>query len=87
MHANPVSLCKKRPQDSRIRNILPTTITEIIHSESSDNVQVKLAFGNDHIWANITPWASDDLALTVGQSVYVQTKGVSMTESELAQLF
>ncbi|SGZ02010.1 Molybdenum ABC transporter, ATP-binding protein [Moritella viscosa] len=87
IHANHVSLCKTRPQDSSIRNILPTTITEIIHSESSDNVQVKLAFGDDHIWANITQWACDDLALTVGQSVYAQIKGVSMTESELAQSF
>nr|WP_255358676.1 hypothetical protein [Moritella sp. JT01] len=31
-----------------MRNILPTTITEIIHSDSSDNVQVKLAFGDEH---------------------------------------
>ncbi|SGZ01500.1 Molybdenum ABC transporter, ATP-binding protein [Moritella viscosa] len=50
-------------------------------------MQVKLAFGDDHIWANITPWACDDLALTVGQSVYAQIKGVSMTESEFAQSF
>ena len=67
--------------------IKSSTITGIIHSQSSDNVQVKLAFGDDYIWANITPWASDDLALTVGQSVYAQIKGVSMTESELAQSF
>nr|WP_256597698.1 TOBE domain-containing protein [Moritella viscosa] len=56
-------------------------------SELDGNVQVKLAFGDDHIWANITPWACDDLALTVGQSVYAQIKGVSMTESEFAQSF
>jgi len=87
IHANHVSLCLNRPQDSSIRNILPTTITEIIHSEENDNVQVKLAFGDDHIWANITPWACDDLALRVGQSVYAQIKGVSMTESEVAQSF
>ncbi|PKH08109.1 molybdenum ABC transporter ATP-binding protein ModC [Moritella sp. Urea-trap-13] len=87
IHANHVSLCLARPQDSSIRNILPTTIAEIIHSETSDNVQVKLAFGQEHIWANITPWACDDLALTVGQTVYAQIKGVSMTESELAQSF
>jgi len=87
IHANHVSLCINRPTDSSIRNILSSTISEIIHSESSDNVQVKLAFGDDHIWANITPWSCDELALKVGQTVYAQIKGVSMTESELAQSF
>lgn len=56
-------------------------------SSNKDNVQVKLLLGNDHIWANITQWACDELALTVGQSVFAQIKGVSMAESELAQSF
>ncbi|MEI6858701.1 MAG: molybdenum ABC transporter ATP-binding protein ModC [Shewanella sp.] len=87
IYANHVSLCITRPQDSSIRNILLSTISEIIHSGSSDNVQVKLAFGDYHIWANITHWAYDDLGLTIGKSVYAQIKGVSMTENELAQSF
>jgi len=37
-------------------------------------VQVKLAFGDGDIWAKITPWASDDLALPVGQSVLLRSK-------------
>lgn len=89
IHANHVSVCTQRPEGSSIRNILPVTIADIIFSESAhkDNVQVKLLLGDDHLWANITRWACDELGLSVGQSVFAQIKGVSMAESELAQSF
>ncbi len=85
--ANHVSLCTQRPENSSIRNILPVTVSDIIYSDTCDNVQVKLSLSKDHLWANITRWACDDLNLAVGQNVFAQIKGVSMTESELAQSF
>lgn len=87
IYANHVSISCERPANSSIRNILPTQVMEIVAAENSDNMQIKLALGKAHIWANITHWAFDDLALTVGQQVYAQIKGVNMTESELAQSF
>ena len=87
IYANHVSISSERPSNSSIRNILPAKITEIVAAENADNMQIKLALGKEHIWANITHWAFDDLALTVGQQVYAQIKGVNMTESELAQSF
>lgn len=87
IYANHVSISCERPVSSSIRNILSATIAAIDSAETSDNMQIKLALGDEHIWANITRWAFDDLALSIGQTVYAQIKGVNMTESELAQSF
>jgi molybdate transport system ATP-binding protein len=48
-------------------------------------VQVKISVGQDELWANITPWAFDELGLAVGVEAYAQIKGVSMTQTDLAQ--
>ena len=87
IHANHVSLCCERPTSSSIRNIIATTVSTINQTQGNDNVQIKLSLGEDHLWANITRWALDDLGLVIGQHVYAQIKGVSMTENELAQSF
>ena len=87
IYANHVSISCERPLNSSIRNILPAQVSDISKTETSDNMQIRLALGNEHIWANITHWAFDDLGLSIGQKVYAQIKGVNMTESELAQSF
>ncbi|MBD6992438.1 molybdenum ABC transporter ATP-binding protein, partial [Vibrio parahaemolyticus] len=37
-----------------------------------------------YLWATITPWALDDLNLKVGDKVYAQVKGVSVTQRDVA---
>ncbi|MGF1764196.1 molybdenum ABC transporter ATP-binding protein ModC [Aliivibrio kagoshimensis] len=85
IEANHVSICTERPKGSSIRNVLKGVIREVHHSESGEQIQLKLALGNDELWANVTPWACDDLSLVAGKSVYAQIKGVSMGQIDIAQ--
>ncbi len=85
IEANHVSICTERPKGSSIRNVLKGVIREVHRSESGEQIQLKLALGNDELWANVTPWACDDLNLVAGKSVYAQIKGVSMGQTDIAQ--
>ncbi|MFW5401046.1 molybdenum ABC transporter ATP-binding protein ModC [Yersinia sp. 1252 StPb PI] len=75
INAADVSLVLQPPQSSSIRNILPVKIAECL--EVDGQVDVKLAVGDQWLWARITPWARDELALKPGQWVYAQIKSVS----------
>lgn len=75
INAADVSLVLQPPQNSSIRNILPVKITECL--EVDGQVDVKLAIGEQWLWARITPWARDELGLKPGQWVYAQIKSVS----------
>lgn len=75
INAADVSLVLQPPQSSSIRNILPVKIAECL--EVDGQVDVKLAVGDQWLWARITPWARDELALRPGQWVYAQIKSVS----------
>lgn len=85
IEANHVSICTEPPVCSSIRNLLKGVIREVHHSESGEQIQLKLALGNDELWANVTPWACDELNLVAGKSVYAQIKGVSMGQTDIAQ--
>ena len=81
--SNDVSIARHYPQASSIRNILAARIDKIHHAED-ERVEVKLRIGETHLWANITAWAADELALKVGDQVFAQIKGVSVTKDDLA---
>ncbi|RXJ73912.1 molybdenum ABC transporter ATP-binding protein [Veronia nyctiphanis] len=85
INASHVSLSREKPLRSSIRNQLQGCIKEFHISEEGNQVQVKISAGQDELWANITPWAFDELELAVGVEVYAQIKGVSMTQADLAQ--
>jgi len=64
---------------SSIRNILPAQVVELLESETA--IDVKLRVGGHVLWAKITPWARDELAIAPGQSLYAQIKSVSLSRS------
>ncbi|WP_226052600.1 molybdenum ABC transporter ATP-binding protein ModC [Dickeya chrysanthemi] len=77
INAADVSLVTQRPAASSIRNVLSARVVECI--EVGEQVEVKLDLGGHILWARITPWARDELALTAGQRLYAQVKSVSIT--------
>ncbi|MGR5227096.1 molybdenum ABC transporter ATP-binding protein ModC [Photobacterium damselae] len=83
IYSNDVSITRAKPQQTSIRNILRARVDKIHHAED-ERVEVKLRVGETHLWANITLWAIDELQLQVGDEVYAQIKGVSVTKDDLA---
>lgn len=71
-----VSIVLEKPQYSSIRNILKGEIAEI--EEQQDRVDIAVKIGLETIWASISLWSFDEMALTIGQSVYIQIKTVSL---------
>ncbi|WP_345853089.1 molybdenum ABC transporter ATP-binding protein ModC [Shewanella algae] len=85
VHSNQVSVCLQVPSGSSIRNILPVTLEEVSRVDSCDYVQLRLRLAGMPLWANITRWALEELALQPGMSLFAQIKGVSLTAADLAR--
>ncbi|PMJ99114.1 molybdenum ABC transporter ATP-binding protein ModC [Vibrio sp. 10N.261.55.A7] len=85
VEANHVSLCTSLPKNTSIRNVLRGKIKEMHPNEKGDQIQVKVRFGEDELWANVTAWACDELNLGCDSPVYAQIKGVSMGPADIAQ--
>lgn len=86
IRANDVSINLQHSTTTSIRNILPAIIKKIKQHDShgKQNVSVQLELQtNCYLWANITPWALDELALQEGQKVYAQIKGVSVAQRDM----
>lgn len=83
IHANDVSITRTKPGQTSIRNILMARIDKILPVNDEQKVAVRLRVGEAQLWANITQWAADELALMVGDEVYAQVKGVSVTQDDL----
>lgn len=77
VNAADVSLVQQQPTVSSIRNILPARVLECLNVE--EQVEVKLGIGDHILWARITLWARDELALRPGQWLYAQVKSVSIS--------
>ena len=76
IYASDVSLVLTKPEKSSIRNILQGTVCAIQERDGKVDVQVKV---DDYcLWASISAWSCDELQLTLGQSLYVQVKAVSV---------
>ena len=75
--ARDVSICRARPQDSSILNILPVTISEI-ESCRGARLLLRLALGNQHLLARITRKSAEKLQLQVGDEVFAQIKSVAL---------
>lgn len=71
-----VSISLTKPNQSSIRNILQGKILQII--EQTDRVDIAVSVDNHTIWASISFWSFDELALQNGQEVYLQIKSVSL---------
>ncbi|MFC0229498.1 molybdenum ABC transporter ATP-binding protein ModC [Serratia aquatilis] len=77
INAADVSLVLQPPLNSSIRNILPATVVECL--EVDGQVEVKLTVAGNILWARISPWARDDLAVQPGLRLYAQVKSVSIS--------
>ena len=88
VRANDVSIALEKPVSTSIRNVLPATVASIeAFSAGEDKQSITVSLKLDegcHLWATITPWALDDLNLKVGDEVYAQVKGVSVTQRDIA---
>jgi len=84
IHSNDVSITKAKPEQTSIRNILMARIDKILSVNEEEKVAVRLRVGEAQIWANLTLWAADELCLKVGDEVFAQIKGVSVTQDDLA---
>lgn len=87
VRSNDVSLMLNEPKQTSIRNVLMGKISKIeTYGNSQDRisvaVQVELAQGC-HLIATITAWARDELDLKADMNVYVQIKGVSVTQRDV----
>ncbi|AAP96575.1 molybdenum ABC transporter ATP-binding protein [[Haemophilus] ducreyi] len=71
-----VSISLDQVQHSSIRNILNGVITQIV--EHNDRVDIAVLIETHQIWASISLWSFDELALKIGQQIYVQIKSVSL---------
>ncbi len=83
IYANDVSLTRQRSEQTSIRNIIQVMVVGLDCSETKEIVTVTLQVGKVVLWANITPWAVDDLLLKVGDVLFAQIKGVSVTQNTL----
>ncbi len=78
IQSSDVSLSLQPPQNSSIRNVLPAQVSELIEVDNQQ-VEVKLRIGASELWARITPWARDELAIKPGMWLFAQIKSVSIT--------
>lgn len=77
IQATDVSLVLQPPTHTSIRNVLRAQVVQIY--EDSGQIEVQLDVSGRTLWARISPWARDDLAIKPGQWLYAQIKSVSIT--------
>ncbi|OOF65563.1 molybdenum ABC transporter ATP-binding protein ModC [Rodentibacter sp. Ppn85] len=76
IYSSDVSIALQKSQQTSIRNILHGQIAQIDIQDS--RVDIALLVEGHKIWASISKWAQNELRFTVGMSVYVQIKAVSV---------
>ena len=77
IRANDVSLCRDRPRQSTVLNIIPATV-ERVQSIQGPLSMVRLVVGSDRLTARITRRSCDDLDLKKGDEVLAQIKAVAV---------
>ena len=75
--ARDVSICRQRPTDSSILNILPVTISEIEDSDAP-RLLLRLSLGSQYLLARITRKSTTELGLRVGDNVFAQIKSAAL---------
>jgi molybdate transport system ATP-binding protein len=77
--ARDVSVCRERPSQSSILNILPVTL-EDLRSISHTHCLLRLRLGGQHLLARITERSRHQLALTPGDALYAQIKSSALVK-------
>jgi len=60
-------------------------VVRIEEDRDNEQVGVLLQLGQARMWANVTLWAADELALSAGEQVFAQVKGISLTRADWAR--
>lgn len=77
IQATDVSLALQPPTQTSIRNVLHAKVVQCY--DDNGQVEVQLDVSGRTLWARVSPWARDDLAIKPGQWLYAQIKSVSIT--------
>jgi len=77
IRASDISLCRDRPENSTMLNILPAVIEEI-QPATGPMLLLRLKLGSDHMIARITRRSCDKLALRQGDELLAQIKAVAI---------
>ncbi len=75
--ARDVSVCRQRPMDSSILNILPVTLTQL-EADGEARVMLRLALGSQYLLARITRKSANRLQLQVGDRLFAQIKSAAL---------
>ena len=82
--ARDVSICRERPHDSSILNIVPVTLSEIEETTGS-RVLLRLALGEQYLLARITRKSASKLGLKPGDRIFAQIKSAALLSDSLAE--
>ncbi|MGU9865886.1 molybdenum ABC transporter ATP-binding protein ModC [Kluyvera ascorbata] len=77
IQATDVSLVLQPSLHTSIRNVLHAKVVQCY--DDNGQVEVQLDVSGRTLWARVSPWARDDLAIKPGQWLYAQVKSVSIT--------
>jgi len=80
IRANDVSLCRARPLQSTILNIVPAVVEEI-QPDRGPSTLVRLVLGQDRIVARVTRRSIRELKLKTGDAIFAQIKSVAVKPS------
>ena len=80
--ARDVSVCRERPEDSSILNILPVQLREIEETTGA-RVLLRLALGEQYLLARITRKSAVELGLAPGDALYAQIKSAALLSEPL----
>ena len=75
--ARDVSVCRHRPLDSSILNILPVSVVEIEDTNAA-RLLVRLSLGSQYLLARITRKSCVELELCIGDHIYAQIKSAAL---------
>jgi molybdate transport system ATP-binding protein len=77
IRANDVSLCRARPEQSTILNIVPAVVAAI-QADRGSAVLVRLDLGEEQILSRVTRRSVRELGLQSGDEVFAQIKSVAI---------
>jgi molybdate transport system ATP-binding protein len=75
--ARDVSVCRQKPADSSILNILPVTLGEM-ENDGASRVLLRLVLGSQFLLARITRKSAAGLRLQVGDHLFAQIKSAAL---------
>ena len=75
--ARDVSVCRQRPLDSSILNILPVTLAQM-EADGEARVLLRLALGTQYLLARITRKSANRLQLQPGDHLFAQIKSAAL---------